>query len=429
MKNYPNQASSFERVRGTLATVRDVVASGRDPLDDGVLGYEAARNGVYTFRGLDPDPAQADLEARIALEREKPSGSQGARTFARELRRTLSDLGWLDEDALLTTSGEELLTTGDGSIEEQVLLVEGLLRITVASRDTPDEIHHPVHTLLRLLAHRPSHSRVGLELALEPRDDSEEELNRVLALYDLTEEDRAAALGVSQHQRANAVKIFPTLARYAGLVVEDEDRTYALSQDGWQAIGQEPADAGRDIARNRGRRTTVGRLVSPSTIATSRTNRALPRVLSPDEQQMAAGRLLTRTNEHQLLVSRMAQHLPADGGQLFEDEFSYDMLWIPNDADSAICLFEMKTVTGDVDAYARARDALGQLKYYAYFKVGAPAESRGVELYFVANERIPDAICDFFTTENVGVIVARTGEPAFSLNLNGERFLDRLRSM
>src|SRR5699024_12761954 len=103
------------------------------------------------------------------------------------------------------------------------------------------------------------------------------------------------------------------LRRYAGLVVEDEDRTYALSQDGWQAIGQEPADAGRYIARNRGRRTTVGRLVSPSTIATSRTNRALPRVLSPDEQQMAAGRLLTRTNEHQLLVSRMAHHVLQHG--------------------------------------------------------------------------------------------------------------------
>lgn len=429
MKNYPNQASSFERVRGTLATVRDVVASGRDPLDDGVLGYEAARNGVYTFRGLAADPAQLDLERRIELEQEKPSGSQGARTFARELRRTLRDLGWIDDDAHITASGEELLSTGDGSIEEQALLVEGLLRITVASRDAPEQIHHPVHTLLRLLAHRPSHSRVGLELALEPRDDSEEELHRVLALYDLSEEDRAAALGVSEHQRANAVKIFPTLARYAGLVLEDEDRTYSLSQDGWQAIGQEPVAAGRDIARNRGRRTTVGRLVSPSTIATSRTNRALPRVLSPEEQQMAAGRLLTRTGDHQLLVSRMAQHLPADRGQLFEDEFSYDMLWIPNDSGIPISLFEMKTVTGDVDAYARARDALGQLKYYAYFNVGAAADARSLELYFVVNERIPEPLVDFFTVEDVGVIVVREDGQAVPLNPSAERFLDRLRLM
>lgn len=51
MKNYPNQASSFERVRGALVTIKGILDSGGDPLDDGVLGYQAAMNGVYTFRG------------------------------------------------------------------------------------------------------------------------------------------------------------------------------------------------------------------------------------------------------------------------------------------------------------------------------------------------------------------------------------------
>lgn len=427
MKNYPNQASSFGRVRGTLTTIREVWESGGDPNDDDVLGYQAARSRVYTFRGLTgPEVTAEEIQNKIEVERRKPGSNQGARTFARELRRTLRDLGWINDEARLTESGEQLLATTEGSVEEQALLVEGLLRITVADQDDHTE-HRPVRTLLRLLAHRPSPRRVGLELALEPHDDSEEELNRVLALYDLPEVERAADLGVSQHQLANAVKIFPSLARHAGLVLEDENRTYSLSQDGWLTIGQEPVVAARAMKRYRGRRTTVGRLVSPSTIARNRRNIEVPKGLSRAEQAMAARRLSERTSAHQLLVARMAQYIPSTDGQLFEDEFSYDMLWVPNDSDLPLSLFEMKTVTGEVDAYAQGRDALGQLKYYAYFQVAAAADNRELSLYFVANERVPEALCEFFTSECVGVIVSPPDAEAFGANPAGERFLELLR--
>ncbi len=90
LKNYPNQASTFSRIRDTLAVIQGLNNSGNDATSDEVLGYAAARGGVYTFRGLDATQAtQKELDARIAEEKAKPPSSQGVLTFARELRRTL----------------------------------------------------------------------------------------------------------------------------------------------------------------------------------------------------------------------------------------------------------------------------------------------------------------------------------------------------
>ena len=426
MKNYPNQASSFKKVRGTLATVQEMMTRGDDPADDFQLGYSAARNRIYTFRGLSASDVSTHLiEQRIAEEMEKPKASQGALTFARELRRTLRDMGWIDQDSLLSRRGSELLETSPGSLREQSLLIEGLLNITAAYKgDTT--VHHPVRTMLHLLAHRPSRNRAGLELALEPLDDSASELQRVIDLYDKSADDRARILDISSHQRANAVKIFPALAVHAGLVTMDNSNVYSLTLDGWQAIHKKATDAGRAITRTRGRRASPGRLVTPSTIAKVRESGESRRLLTPEEQQMAAERLAERTGAHQELVSRMARTLPAEKGRIFEDEFSYDMLWIPDNEIHPIILFEMKSVTGEADAYARGRDALAQLKYYAYFNVSPVSEGRRIRLCFVSNDRIPEELARFLAREGVGAVVSCESEPPFSLNQPGEDILDQL---
>ena len=299
MKNYPNQASQFARIRGTLAVIETLINAGRNVLDDGELGYACASAGVYTFSGL-TSPTPAALNARIGTERTKPPGSQGARTFARELRRTLHDMGWLDASGKITPEGQALLASKPGSIEEQSLLVEGLLKISVSDSTGT---HHPVQTMLRLLATNPSLSREGLELALEPHNDSPAELNRVVKLYGQPRAARVAALGITEAQRANAVKIFPSLAVQAGLVVEIQ-RELSLSLDGWTVLGQSPPVAKKAIAQRPGRRTTSGKLVSTASVA-KRVPTAAPAALSPAEQARARDRLRERTVDHQALVQRI----------------------------------------------------------------------------------------------------------------------------
>jgi hypothetical protein len=192
MKNYPNQASQFGRLRASLDldAVRELAAEGQDPGKDSVLGVRFARRGIYTFRGLDFAAASPEqLSERIGEELAKPRSNRGMETCARELRRTLRDMGWLDSANELTGAGQELLDTTPGSLDERALLAEGLLSIAVADKVT-GRTSHPVRVLLRLLSDSPSAHRGGLELALEAQDDSPEELSRVLDLYRLSPEER-----------------------------------------------------------------------------------------------------------------------------------------------------------------------------------------------------------------------------------------------
>lgn len=424
MKNYPNQISDFIRIRDTLAVIAEINDAGElDASSSADLGYELVRRRRIEFRGFPTDASDAELEARISQEQEKDAGDQGPLTTARELRRTLRNLGWIDEEADVTEQGLALLETEPGSYDEQALLVEGLLNIAVTDRD--GNTHHPVRTLLRLLAIHASRQREGLELALAPLDDSDAEFNRIAALYDIDRDERMAALGISVAQRNNAVKIFPRLAVTAGLVLEDGG-LYSLSQDGWSILGQTPTAAAGVIKRRYGRRTTSGRKVTSGTVASRKASKP-PRTLSPEEQARAAERLSERTQSHQALVKRVYDLIGDDRGDVFEDEFSYDLLWIPDDAQLPVFLFEMKSVTNETDAYARVRHAVGQLHYYEHFNVRPSIGSREVQLIAAFDAEIPDPLLEFLRRQQIGAIVSTGNSPdTTGLNLKGEQLLDVL---
>jgi hypothetical protein len=173
VKNFPHQFNDLRKLRATAETVRDLNAAGDDANDDGVLGYALARRHIYGFRGLDytktPAKVNASVEARIAKDQQKESGSQGARTAAREMRRTLRYLGWLNDNGTLTPAGEALLDTAEGSDEERVLMQQAIASIAIADRD--GRVSHPVQVLLKLIDEVELHSRGGMELALEAADD------------------------------------------------------------------------------------------------------------------------------------------------------------------------------------------------------------------------------------------------------------------
>jgi hypothetical protein len=423
VKNYPNQVSDFGRFRSTLGLI-DQLNQGTtlDTSSDDDLGYELVRRRLIGFRNFPQDATDAQIEARIAQEKLQNTSLQAPLTTARELRRTLRNLGWIDAQTNVTSRGTALLASTPGSYEEQALLVEGLLEIAVT--DINGNTHHPVRALLRLLAIHASYQREGLELALEPLNDTDIEFQRAAALYDLPRDQRLSALGISEAQRANAVKIFPRLAVTAGLVIE-ESHLYSLSQDGWAVLGQTPNAAAVVINKRRGRKTTSGRKVSASTVASRRRNKP-PRTLSPEEQARAAARLNERTKSHQELVRRIYDLIGDDNGDVFEDEFSYDLLWVPKPHRAPAVLFEMKSVTNDTDAYARVRHAIGQLSYYDYFYVRPSVGARKIERIAAFDSDIPEALKDFLSHEHVGALKSVAGEDVEALNQSGKNFLTLL---
>jgi len=396
LKNYPNQASTIERIRRTLEVVFGVLAAGEDPDDDGVLGYAAARAQAYTFRDFDYEAPnlEARLGQRISQEQQKPSGSQGARTFARELRRTLIGLGWLDNMLALTAAGQSFLGSPSGSQEERDALALGLWDLTAEPGPS-----HPVRIMLRLLAVKESRDRQGLELSLEANDDSEGEFNRILGLYQMSEEDRTASLtasGVSTYQIANAKKVFPSLARDAGLVVEDPPRVYRLSD-----VGRELIDApvvGDVLPSRQTALRRALRVVSPETIA-SALGAAGSRTQTPEEQLQARQALAERTNRHQETVKKLAELFVA-GGTLKEG--SVDLLWSLPDSNEPFVLVEVKTIENDADH--QIRHAYGQLAFYDYFDVRPVANGRSVMKVVATDKHISVELGEYLDEYGVALI-------------------------
>ena len=82
VKNYPNQVSNVSRIKAALRVIKQLDQAGSDVSDDGVLGYEAARERAYTFRNMPADASDGAIAQRIVAEQTKPPGNQGPRTFA-----------------------------------------------------------------------------------------------------------------------------------------------------------------------------------------------------------------------------------------------------------------------------------------------------------------------------------------------------------
>lgn len=426
VKNFPHQYNELRKLRDTLETVRDLGDGGEDADDDGVLGYELARRRIYRFRALDytGDAAAVDarVEKRIADDEQKPAGQQGARTAAREMRRTLRYLGWLD-GTQVTPAGEAVLETGEGSDGEQVLMQQAIGNIAVADQD--GRISHPVQVLLKLVDEVGFDSRSGMELALEATDDSVAEYQRVAALAELNHDERIAALeasGWTTSQLANAVKILPAFAEQSGLVTRDGTGRYILTDAGRRALGRAvvgappgvPAAQGRRQLRPRRRSTTAHTRNATQVGRSRRLGAAERRALTPEEQAAAAELLYERTERHQELVRTMAT--ACRQADFYEDAAAYDLL-IDVDEAEPLVLTEVKTIAGDAAIQIRA--AVGQILYYEHFAVAEQFPERVVRRLVVVDERVDEELAAFLQAHDIGLI-AIVNEETLALNDLGE---------
>lgn len=421
MKNYPNQASRVSRLRDALRVIDGLNNAGQSVGDNAVFGYEAARQRAYTFSSIDLNApnAAAQIEARIIAEQALPANGQGALTYAREMRRTLRDFGWLDANHHLTVAGQRFLEAAEGSPTEQQLLEVALLGFELDPGPS-----HPVRILLGLLALGPSTARRGLELALEVADDSAAEFARVEALYHLPDADRRAALnaeGVSNTTIANAKKIFPALAVAAGLAIRGPGNVYSLSPRGAAVLAGAPvappvpapptpphpapaapaAVPGPDEPPIPGAASRKPlRPVAPEAIAAT-FERADGTALSEGEQLQARAKLNIRTEQHQGMIRSLALMFSPDAGEFHEG--SVDLLWASHNGVSPVIVVEGKTI--DNDAYKQIRDAVGQLLFYEYFDVSATYPDRTVRKVVAVNAPVGAELAGYLTALDIGLIL------------------------
>jgi hypothetical protein len=342
------------------------------------------------------------------------------------MRRTLGYLGWLQPDgATLTSAGDALLGTTEGSDEERILMQQAIGGIAVSDQD--GHVSHPVQILLRLVEEVPLYSRSGMEVALEAVDDSVSEFERVAALAAMPTDHRVSELkrlGWTRPQLNNAVKILPALAIRSGLMINDSSGRFILTDAGRRAIGRATtAVTPPSIVRPRAarRRPTAVATTDPSQVGRSRRLFGLDRrTLSPAEQAMAAQLLYERTDRHQELVRAIAAG--CSGGRFYEDPTSYDLL-IDTDADIALTLIEAKTISGDADVQIRL--AVGQLLYYEHFFVKPSFPDRLAQQLVLVDDAVSVELAEFLQAHNIG-LVAYINDEFQALNNTGEGIINRL---
>lgn len=416
MKNFPHQYNDPAKIRAALEVVVALNETGADVRDDGVLGYELARSGVYSFRNL-----RTDLDSRIERERTKPPSSQGARTAARETRRTLAYLGWIDADGRVTLEGKALLATRPQSEEERAIWQMGLSALELTDPD--GNASHPIRVLIRLCRAMRLESRDGMELILVALDDSNAEFERIKKLANEKSEKRREMLGLTQAKVANARKILPSLAEFAGLIARDDSGRYVPTRMGMQAasissIVDDAPTAAHGRARRHASRTAI--VTADSVGAAREFDESNWGSLTHDEQMDAIRLRQERTDRHQELVRVLASSIE---GTLRENPASFDLL--SAHAGNYCVLWEVKTIDGD--AAGQTRRAVSQLLYYRYFEIKSIGECETTAMVVALELPIDEELTEFLEDLGIGAVVIEGSSGRLApANASGANVLERI---
>lgn len=375
MKGFPNQIAELRKLAQGLRCVVQLLDDGQNPRDDDVLGQVLVRAGV-AGTGHTPIPVEDYIREQLT----KAPSNQSFRTTARGLRELYRLLGFIDDSgprAEVTDLGRQAgAFAGSPMSPEQINFWRRVIR-NMTHAAAAGEVSHPYQVLLRLVARRPGITRAKCALALEARNDSPEELDRIVALADLAEDDICRRIGVTRSNWDNAKKVLPKFAEQLEDVVRTGRQSFVLADAPGRAdAGTAEAPVGPPLARTgraaAARAPRTSREVTPETIGRAGTAESFDEVEIPPEIDPAAAAeavkvRLDRLRRHNLIVRELAAHLRAAGARLYEDPF--DILAL---IEARGILVEVKTLDGSaVDERERVKEALAQLLYYEAF-VTAP---------------------------------------------------------
>lgn len=378
MKGFPNQIADLAKLAAGMRVLTGLVDANKDATDDAVFGTALVEAGV-AGTGHVPKP----IDEYLREQRAKTPANQSFRTTARGLRELFRLLRLTDEttgELNVTPSGRQAAGFEGADLTPEQM---DFWRTTIRNmtHDGGDgEISHPYQVLLRLVARRPGITRAKCALALEARDDSAAELDRIAALSDLDEEQILRRVGVSKANWDNAKKVLPRFAEQLNDVVR-ASQTYVLASEPGAGKPADEKERGKKPGAPKAPRTS--RKVTSRSIGRAGTDEnfdegKIPLDLDPLAAAAAIALRRERLRRHNLIVKGVAERLEAKGAGLYEDPF--DILAI---AGKSTFLFEMKTLDGSpADERDRVMEALSQLLYYEAF-VTAPY-TEGTPIYKVA---------------------------------------------
>lgn len=383
MKGFPNQVSDLTKLATGIYCLVQLVDNRQEAKNDKVFGVALVRAGV-AGTGHRPQPVEQYIENQLA---KKPS-NQSFRATARGLRELYRLMGFIDDSGFqvsINDLGRRAAGFAGRSMDyRQIEFWREVIR--GIEHGDAHGVSHPYQVLLRLVAQKPGITRAKCALALEARNDSPEELTRIVELVDLPEDEIRVRIGTTKSNWDNAKKVLPSFAEQLGDVIRSS-HSYTLSNaPGRSDLGVEHANPDLLIRGDQavGRTPVTARSVTAETIGRAGTIEAMEidETQFPELDPVAAARAIElrqdRLRRHNLLVQQLAARFQEAEARLFENPFDILALF----RDHAV-LVEVKTLDGTVpDERDRVRHALGQLLYYEAFVM--PTDATGYSIRKVA---------------------------------------------
>jgi len=364
VKGFPNQAADLRRLTSALKVFADLLAAGENPRHDDVYGEELVRRGVLRT-GHRPMPIGEYLEEQ----KRKPPSYRSYQTSARGLRELFRILGLIrdaDEAVSLTARGTRIAALPDGPLGDTGLRVWGEAIRNFSHYGNQSRASHPYRVLIRLVAKKPGITRAKCALALEARDDSDEELRRIVGLADLPEDEIVRLIGETKTNWNNAKKILPKFAEQLGDVVKVRGRFYlAQAADEPGVPRLLPGGAPPAPGRRREPRVVTSDSIARAGTGDEEEDFRLPGEVGLDPTAVAAAIAARRdrVTRHNTMVRALAAALESTEAGLYEDPFDCLAVY-----DDRAVLAEVKTLDGtEADEREQVRRALAQLKYYEAF--------------------------------------------------------------
>jgi len=396
MKGFPNQVAELSKLAIGMRALTSIIDEGSNPKDDGIFGQALVRVGVAGTGHI-----SLPVDEYIRQQLTKPASNQSFRTTARGLRELYRLLDFIDDSGLqiqVTDLGRQAASYADMPIDAEQM---DFWRRTIRNLKHGDagQVSHPYQVLLRLVGQKPGITRAKCALALEAQNDSPQELARIVALADLSEEEIRERIKETESNWDNAKKVLPAFAEQLQDVVRDGQSFMLADAPGRADAGT--AQQGERKVVVRAPRTS--RLVTPNTIGRAGTKIRsdefnIAREVNPAAIAEAKRLLSARLRRHNLIVQELASRL--DGAKLYEDPF--DLLAL---IEAIGILFEVKTLDGtDADQKDRVRDALAQLLYYEAFVATPIIGEAAVHKIACFEGPVSDAHREWLNNSGIGVI-------------------------
>lgn len=389
MKNFPHQFNDLEKLLSALAVAKKLIDN-NTPLTDENFGEQLTREGIYTYR-----EKNLSIDQFLQKENQKPKANRGHLTVSRDIRRFLELLCFIvvlddDKNSRLTTTGKQLLSATTVEQKNQ-LWKNALLQLALEGKD--QEISHPYRILLKIVNTFPGIETSKLMLALEAKNDSEDEFERISALINLSLDKILKKTGTSSSMSANAVKILPGIAEQLKDIERISNKAYptghiVVTEDD---ISTEELDV-TTKARAPFREVTSSDIAKdPSINVVSSVSIDISEAIKTRQKRLA---------DHQEIVRLLALLNEKCGFKLFGGKF--DCLSVKGDK---ALLYEVKTILeSTTDKEKQTIKGVGQLKYYKFSIVDQKMGLSDIREVLVFSRKPDIGIINFCASENIAVI-------------------------